>query len=221
MCTVVDSKKREHGEVNLDADKLNKFFTTHNNAEVDADMIEQEVARILSVSSPFSLRFREVTELEVKKIVKSFKSNSAGIDGINTIFLRKSIDFSIHALTEIINCSIKCSLFPKRWKKALVVPIPKSDDPTSEKDYRPISLLPIFSKVLEKVIATQLIEYFLNTSLYDKFQSAYKRFHSTSTALLGILDQITRALDKNEITVLTLLDYSKAFDTLNHRLILC
>ena len=220
MCAVVDVKKRENGEVNLDADKLNKFFTTHNNAEVDADMIEQEVTRILSMSSPFSLRFREVTELEVKKIVKSFKSNSAGIDGINTIFIKKSIDFSIHALTEIINCSIKWSSFPKRWKKALVVPIPKCDDPTSEKDYRPISLLPIFSKVLEKVIAIQLIEYFINTSLYDKFQSAYKRFHSTGTALLYIMDQLLQSIDQGNIVIMALLDYSKAFDTANHQLII-
>ena len=219
-CSVVDSKKKDFGDVNLDPEKLNNYFTTHNNAEVDNQMIEQEVTRILSIASPFSLHFREVSEMEIKKIVKSFKSNSAGIDGINALFLKKSINYSVHALTEIINCSIKYCTFPKRWKKALVVPIPKCDDPTSEKDFRPISLLSVFSKVLEKVIAAQLIEYFINTDLYDKFQSAYKKYHSTTTALLHILNELLKSIDDDEIVVMTLLDYSKAFDTANHKLIL-
>ena len=64
-----------------------------------------------------------------------------------------------------------------------------------------------------------MIEYFINTGLYDRFQSAYKKFHSTTTALLHILDEILRSIDSNEITVMTLLDYSKAFDTANHKLI--
>ena len=90
------------------------------------------------------------------KIVRSFKSNSVGIDGISTSFVKKSINFSIHAITEIINASIKWSIFPQRWKKAIVIPIPKCDEPTSEKDYRPISLLTAFSKVFEKAIELQL-----------------------------------------------------------------
>ena len=219
-CCVVESKKKDFGDTNLDPEKLNNCFTTHNNAEVDDQMIEEEVNKILSIASPFSLHFRQVSEVEVKKIVKTFKSNSAGIDGINTLFLKKSINYSVHALTEIINCSIKWCTFPKRWKKALVVPIPKVDDPTSEKDFRPISLLPVFSKVLEKVIAAQLIEYFINTDLYDKFQSAYKKYHSTTTALLHILNELLNSIDNDEIVVMTLLDYSKAFDTANHKLIL-
>ena len=217
-CCVVDAKKNSE-EVSYDAEKLNTCFTKHNNADVDDIMIDREIERILSRVSPYSLYFREVSEIEVKKIVKSFKSNSAGVDGINTFFVKKSIDFSIHAITEIINNSIKWSKFPHRWKKAVVIPIPKCGEPTSEKDYRPISLLPIFSKILEKVIAIQMIEYFINTGLYDRFQSAYKRYHSTTTALLHILDEILRSIDSNEITVMTLLDYSKAFDTANHRLI--
>ena len=218
-CSVVDNKKKS-GEVSYDPDKLNSCFTKHNNANIDDAMIDRETERILSRISPFSLYFRQVSEIEVIKIVKSFKSNSAGIDGISTSFVKNSINYSIHAITEIINNSIKWSIFPHRWKKAIVIPIPKCDEPTSEKDYRPISLLPIFSKILEKVIAIQLIEYFINTGLYDRFQSAYKKFHSTTTALLHILDEILRSMNRNEITVMTLLDYSKAFDTANHRLII-
>ena len=218
-CLVVDSKKSFMEEMTLNPDKLNTCFTAYNNADVDINMIEEEITKITRTTCPFSLFLREVSELEVMKIVKSLKSNSAGIDGINTLFLKKSITYSIHALTEIINTSIKHSIFPSRWKAAIVIPIPKCDNPTSEKDFRPISLLCIFSKILEKVIAAQLIDYLINTGLFDKFQSAYRKYHSTTTALLHILDHIYKALDNNEITVLTLLDYSKAFDTANHKLI--
>ena len=220
QCFVVDSKKKSFADMNLDPNKLNACFTLHNNADIDEAMIDLQISLIKRRTSPFSLFLREVSEQEVMKIVKSLKSNSAGVDGINTLFLKKSIKYSIHAITEVMNTSIKYSIFPSRWKAAIVIPIPKCDNPTSEKDFRPISLLCVFSKILEKIIAAQLIEYLVNTSLFDKFQSAYRKFHSTTTALLYILDQITRALDKNEITVLTLLDYSKAFDTSNHRLIL-
>ena len=120
----------------------------------------------------------------------------------------------------MINTSIEFSIFPTRSKTAIIIPIPKCDKSTSEKDFRPISLLCVISKILEKVIAAQLIEFFINTSLFDKYQSASMKFHSTTTALLHILDSIMKALDNNEITVLTLLDYSKAFDTANHKLIL-
>ena len=219
-CSVIDSRKKKSQEVKYDPDKLNQCFTKHNNANVNEEMISREINKILSSISPFSLYFRQVSELEVKKIIRTFKSNAAGIDGINTFFVKKSINYSVHALTEVINSSIKWSIFPEKWKKAIVIPIPKCDEPTLEKDYRPISLLNVFAKILEKVVAIQLIEYFINTGLFDKFQSAYKKYHSTTTALLHILDEILKSLDKNEITVMTLLDYSKAFDTANHRLIL-
>ena len=219
-CSVIDSKKKKSEEVSYDPDKLNACFTKHNNANVDDDMIKEEIEKITANRSPFSLYFRQVSEVEVKKIIRSFKSNSAGIDGINTFFVKKSLNYSIHALTELINSSIKWSVFPERWKRAIVIPIPKCDEPTSEKDYRPISLLIVFAKILEKVIAIQLIEYFLNSGLLNKFQSAYKKYHSTTTALLHILDEILKSLNNNEITVMTLLDYSKAFDTANHALIL-
>ena len=219
-CFVVDSKNKSLADMTLDPNKLNACFTQHNNADIDEEMIDLQISLIKRITSPFSLFLREVSELEVMKIVKSLKSNSAGVDGINTLFLKKSIKYSIHAITEVMNASIKYSFFPSRWKAAIVIPIPKCDNPTSEKDFRPISLLCIFSKILEKIIAAQLIEYLANTSLFDKFQSAYRKYHSTTTALLYILDHLTKALDKNEITVLTLLDYSKAFDTANHKLIL-
>ena len=87
-------------------------------------------------------------------------------------------------------------------------------------DYRPISLLPAFSKIAEKIAAKQMSTFLKEHKLLDKLQSAYKNAHSTTTALLTVSDDIFKAIDESEVTLLTLLDYSKAFDTANHRLIL-
>ena len=130
---MVDSKKKSFADTNLDPNKLNACFTLHNNADIDEAMIDLQISLIKRQTSPFSLFLREVSEQEVMKIVKSLKSNSAGVDGINTLFLKKSIKYSIHAITEVLNTSIKYSIFPSRWKAAIVIPIPKCDNPTSEK----------------------------------------------------------------------------------------
>ena len=111
---VVDAKKRSHDTMSLDPHKHNASFTAHNNADIDEEMIEVQVSQLNRITSPFSIFLREVSEPEVTKIVKSLKSKSAGADGLNTFFLKKSIPYSIHAITEIINTSIKFSIFPTR-----------------------------------------------------------------------------------------------------------
>ena len=92
--------------------------------------------------------------------------------------------------------------------------------PILASDFRPISLLPAISKIIEKIACAQMCDFFAGDNDLDKLQSAYKKFHSTNTALLNITDDIYQSLDKSQITILILLDYSKAFDCANHRLIL-
>ena len=99
---------------------------------------------------------------------------------------------------------------------AIVRPIPKTAHPILPTDYRPISLLTVFSKITEKAAAFQMIEYLHRKSLQDRNQSAYKANHSTTTALLKITDDIYNALDDSELILLVLLDYSKAFDSVQH-----
>ena len=80
--------------------------------------------------------------------------------------------------------------------------------------------MPAFSKVVEKLIAVQIIQYLKDTNYFDNLQSAYKHSHSTITALLSVTDDIYECLENSELVFLVLLDYSKAFDCANHRLIL-
>ena len=123
-------------------------------------------------------------------------------------------------LVHIVNISFETGIFPERWKKAIIKPIPKIPIPLTPSDFRPISLLCTLSKIIEKVVNIQIIAYITKYQLLDPYQSAYRKNHSTQTALLKLTEDIYEAMDDSDVTLLVLLDFSKAFDTVNHKLLL-
>ena len=217
---VVESNKNSETDCNIDPNILNSSFTKNNNAKINEELVTDEVNEVLKKSVRPSFSFTEVNEQQIIKVVKSIKTNACGIDDISAFFLKLGIVHSVFAFTNIINTSILYKKFPSRWKNALVKPLPKVNKPVCTSDYRPISLLPSFSKVVEKLIAAQVIQYLKDTHYFDNLQSAYKHSHSTITALLNVTDDIYECLENSELVFLVLLDYSKAFDCANHRLIL-
>ena len=217
---IVESGCSNSADCNIDPNLLNAAFVKNNNAEIDEDLVSDEVNEILKKSIRPAFSFTEVNEEQIIKMVRSIKTNSCGIDGISAFFLKLGINYSVYAFTNIINTSIIYKKFPTRWKDAVVKPLPKINQPATASDYRPISLLPAFSKVFEKLIARQMIEYLKDTNFFDNLQSAYKASHGTITALLNVTDDIYECLENSELVFLVLLDYSKAFDCANHRLIL-
>jgi len=93
----------------------------------------------------------------------------------------------------------------------------KIDTPIKIKDYRPISVLPVLSKVFERVILNQLCKFIEDKALYNETQSGFRKGHSTSTLLIKLRDDIKKAMAKSEVTLSILIDYSKAFDTIDHK----
>ena len=134
----------------------------------------------------------------------------------------KSIKTEIStAITRIINQSLNTGTFPDNLKLAKVIPIHKKGDNKLFDNYRPISILPAISKVFEKVIFDQLYEHFNSNGLFYSSQYGFKKNHSTELAVLELIDRITEELDKGNIPINILyLDLSKAFDTLNHHILL-
>ena len=219
---VVDSKTMSFSPINISPTILNQVFLSNNNAEIDEQKLLDETARI-NQKPQFAgtkFNFSEINGLDVKKVVKTIKTNACGVDDISSFFIKISIEHTADILADIINSSFKNKFFPSRWKQAIVKPIPKINNPLQPSDYRPISLLPAFSKIIEKISAKQMALFLKEHKLLDKLQSAYKNMHSTTTALLNVSDDIFKAIDESEVVLLTLLDYSKAFDTANHQLIL-
>ncbi|CAK1601335.1 unnamed protein product [Parnassius mnemosyne] len=126
----------------------------------------------------------------------------------------------LKVITATINKSIETSTFPSSWKIALVRPLPKNNDPKDLKDLRPISILPFLAKILEKVIYNQVIKFCDANNILPDLQSGFRKGRSTSTALLDVVDNILTSQDSGRGTILTLLDFSRAFDSINIDLLL-
>ena len=114
------------------------------------------------------------------------------------------------------------ALFHRLSKKSTVTPLLKkpSLDPDNLSNYRPISNLSFLSKLTERIVKNRLDKHLSTNSLYNTFQSAYTKFHSTETALLALYDHLVRATTRQHITCLCLLDMSAAFDTNDHSILL-
>ena len=131
-------------------------------------------------------------------------------------------DILLPHITDIFNQAISNGFFPSDFKDSVVIPLLKkpSLDCNILKNYRPVSNLSFVSKLLERIIFEQVISHLSEHSLIEKFQSAYKACHSTETALLRVVNDLLCSVDNGNISVLTMLDLSAAFDTLDHTILL-
>jgi retron-type reverse transcriptase len=125
-----------------------------------------------------------------------------------------------NSLSFICNLSLYSSEFPADWKRAKVTPIYKSGDHCNLENYRPISVLSVVSKILEKCIHNQLYHYLSSHDILTNCQSGFRAKHSTSTALLDFQDYILNNMDNGLATGVIFLDLKKAFDTVNHNILL-
>lgn len=203
-------------------DKLNETFLLNNNSNVDDALIDDQIHELYRTTLPciHKFSFTAVAEIDVIRAVNSIKTSSEGVDNINVFIIKLFLNRISGVLTHIINLSFEKNKFPSRWKYAIITPIPKLPVPLKASDFRPISLLTTLSKILEKIASKQISKYLNMYNLFDPYQSAYRENHSTTTALLKITEDILDAMDDSEITLLILLDFSKAFDTVNHRLLI-
>ncbi|KAG7302550.1 hypothetical protein JYU34_012473 [Plutella xylostella] len=161
-----------------------------------------------------------VSETEIARYIVAITSNATGIDGINRDMILLTLPHTLTAITAIVNRSITEQSVPKCWKSALINPLPKVDQPTSLKDLRPISILPFLSKLVEKAVYTQLIKFIEENNILPSLQSGFRKNRGTITALLDVTDNILAEQDIGNATILSLLDFSRAFDCLDIDLLL-
>ena len=165
--------------------------------------------------------FKPITCSEIITIVDNFKSNtSAGFDDINVKVVKRVIPFIVKPLCAIFNQCISQGKFPNKMKIAKVIPVFKGGAPDVMSNYRPISVLPIFSKILEKCIYNRLYSFISKCNIINNNQYGFRAGHSTSSALVNFVQKVVRAIDNKEILIGLFLDLSKAFDTLDHQILL-
>ena len=171
---------------------------------------------------PTFASFSAVTEEQVTQIIQDSPTKSCSLDPWPTFLVLEFLDILITPITSIINASLAQGTCPNFFKQAHVTPILKKSSLDKEvfKNYRPVSNLNFISKILERVVAVQLHTHLDEAGLMTAFQSAYRKHHSTESALLNIHNDILLNMAKGSVTALTLLDLSAAFDTIGHTILL-
>ena len=189
--------------------------------EIDAQPTTPHTLGSKFTGVPFS-SFAPVTESDVLKILKKSAPKSCDLDPIPTTLLFDCVDVVLPYLTKIINESLISGIFPEVHKTALVTPLLKKVglDQNVLKNYRPVSNLSFVSKVIEKIVLSQLSGHLSVNKLFSMYQSAYRPGHSTETALVKILNDLLMSMDKGKVSLLTLLDLSAAFDTIDHGILI-
>lgn len=163
---------------------------------------------------------KTITPFEVSKIIEKLNPNkSTGLDGISAKTLKYSSDAITPSISHIINKSIEMGIFPDRLKDAFVVPIFKTGDKHDPNNYRPISILPTISKIFEIHIATQLQQYFKDTDVIHPHQSGFRPNHSCHTSLIHMIDSWIKDIDSNRYVGSVFLDLKKAFDLVDHEIL--
>ena len=204
------------------ADHFNNYFASIGeslakkipNASKSFDSYLQQ--RILT-----SFSFRTVQQKDVEKIIKNLKpKTSTGSDGISMKLTKLIMSPILPSLTILINQSLVTGIFPDKMKLAKILPLIKKPNIFEIDNFRPISLLSSLSKILEKCVFDQVYSYFEENLLFYKSQYGYRKSHSTEYACVELVDKLTKDLDRGETPICFFLDLSKAFDTLNHNILL-
>ena len=165
---------------------------------------------------------RAVSLEEVRGFASKSSCKSCNLNPLPVSVVKGCLDILLPVITWIVNLSLMKGAMPESFKLAELLPSLKKPDADSEnfKNFRPISNLPMFSKVIEKAAADQFNRHVLTSHLDEPFQSAYKAFHSTETALVKVQNDILRAIDGRHSVILLLLDLSAAFDAVEHSILL-
>ena len=157
---------------------------------------------------------------EIETIINKMKCKSCKSDLLPTWLIKKHLLKFLSVITEIVNLSLNSGVFVEDWKCAIIRPLIKKKNITDLKNYRPVSNLQFISKVVECAMLKQITEHCDRLDLHPDFQSAYRKNHSCETSLVYIVNKILWTLENSEIKILTCLDLSAAFDTVDHQVLL-
>ena len=212
-------------------------YLGHNLPQTDTDIANALNSHFSNVSSLSSSRtpatpdlsvpshyLDKIPSIDIHQFILYFKdigSNKAtGSDGLSVKILRLALPFIVPILCDIINRAISEGCFPSQWKEAVITPLHKGGDKENLSNYRPISVLPILSKIFERHIHKTLSTYLFSHNMISDSQSGFRSKHSCSTAMHHLYSQWIDAQKTKHSLVLLFLDLRKAFDMVNHNLLI-
>ena len=208
------------------ANKFNEYFTSlasRLNEKFLSDgglQIEQleSFTQFMSKSVPGSIFLEDTNPEEIVKIISDFQNGKAS--DIPIVVIKKTSNLISVPLARLYNDCLRDGLFPDVFKTGKVTPIYKKDNKESIENYRPVSILPIFGKIFEKIIYTRLYSFFMAKRILHEDQFGFRKGHSTTHALHKSVESIREKLKNGKHVLGIFIDLSKAFDTLDHRILL-
>lgn len=212
------------------ANKLNSYFANisdrlkashSSNPLVECDL--QKLNDFIKTRIPDNTFFK-IPLIDIATLTTSIKSldinKATGLDGLSPKMLKLSAEVVAPSLVHLINISILEGKFPDILKVAKLNPIHKNGPKNEPSNYRPISILPIISKIIEKHITKHLFGYLNKYKLLHRAQSGFRQRHSCNTALINLVDKWLNSIDKGDIVGAVFFDLKKAFDVVNHDILL-
>ena len=203
------------------AESFNKFYVNIG-ATLASKIPATDVDPISYMKNNASrcIQLTPVTESEISTILRKLKNSSPGWDGISPHIVKMTSSIFIKPLLHICNLSILHGVFPNELKVAKVIPLYKGGDSMLLVNYRPVSILPVFSKLFERLMYDRLLQFIDEMELLYYLQFGFRKYHSTSLALMFLVDKISKALHEGDYVLGVFIDFSKAFDTVNHEILL-
>ena len=167
-----------------------------------------------------SLFLKPTNELEIKNVISCLKEGAPRRDGISSRNIKLIKELISVPLTNLVNLSFEQGVFPSELKLAIITPLYKAKDPMFFNNYGPISLLSVFSKIIERLMYNRLLNFINKHKIFNKLQFGFRNNHSTFMALVILVENLVNALDNGKCAVGIFLDFQKAFDTVDHGILL-
>ena len=167
-----------------------------------------------------SIFLQPVTENETLQIMKALNNGSPGIDDISAKPIKYINDIIVIPLSYICQLSLTQGCFPNELKVAKIIPLYINGEKSQLNNYKPISLLPLFSKILERLVYNKLYAFLIKNELSYSLQFGFRKYHATYIALVCMLDKLHDALEKGNYAIGIFIDFRKAFDTVDHSTLL-
>ena len=210
------------------ADVISNGFASHYSQI--GKMLADKISKKGNVGSPMANMINRVREncflfptniQEIERIIAHLKpKHSSGYDEISNVIIKKICPGICQALEILFNKSMQEGEFPSNMKLAVVKPLYKSKNRTEIVNYRPVSLLPVLSKILEKIINVRVVKFLQKHKVLYEGQYGFRHGRSTTDAILDFTGNVLESLNKGQYTIALFLDMSKAFDSINHNTLL-
>ena len=227
VCSKNDLMLEEKGKYITNQQKIaNKFCSFYSNISTDLlnklPSTSKTPLEYLGNPTPNTIYLKPIEEHEIETLIKEMNVNkSPDIYNISVKALKISEPIITPYLTKIFNSSFNTGIFPENLKLAKIIPLFKNNGSRlSVNNYRPISLLPLFSKILEKLMHLRITKFLIRYNILFENQFGFQKGKSTAQAILNVSKKIIDAIENKKVPISIFLDFAKAFDTVNHEILL-